>query len=95
MKFLSSSATQLFVTYARALIFIPRILDLLWMLDGKQDIQGIEQGSICVCYVNKDFEVIEEHLIKEVKNKKGVKLPLIKEKVNIANSGSINKSLKL
>jgi len=59
MKFLSSSATQLFVTYARALIFIPRILDLLWMLDGKQDIQGIEQESICVCYVNKDFEVIE------------------------------------
>jgi hypothetical protein len=33
--------------------------------------------------------------MKEGKVKKGVKLPLIREKVNLVGAGSINKSLKL
>lgn len=33
--------------------------------------------------------------MKEGKGKKGLKLPLIREKVNLVGAGSINKSLKL
>jgi len=33
--------------------------------------------------------------MKEGKGKKGLKLPLIREKVNLVGGGSINKSLKL
>jgi hypothetical protein len=34
-------------------------------------------------------------MIKDAKTKKAVKFPLIKEKVNLINAGTINKSLKL